>query len=190
MVFNTDALITELKEYIQHHTSFAKSLLELSDEKLQFKINPKSWSVLECLEHLNLYADFYIPEIRKRIQKSNTKPQPLFKSGFLGNKLSEDMLPKQDMKTMNTFKSKNPVNSNLNARKVILRFIQQQEELTTLLDLAKTNSLTKIKTSLTLPLLKFRLGDTFRFVIYHNERHIVQVKNVLKQMKSSSLKTK
>jgi hypothetical protein len=81
---------------------------------------------------------------------------------------------------MNTFKSKNPIQSNLDKEKVILDFINQQKKFLDLLSIASEKNLTKIKTSLTLPLLKFRLGDTFRFVIYHNERHIVQAKNVLK----------
>jgi hypothetical protein len=51
-----------------------------------------------------------------------------------------------------------------------------------LLETASTKNLTKIKTAITLPLLKFRLGDTFRFVIYHNERHIVQAQKVLKSL--------
>lgn len=182
MIFTTDELIVELKNYVHQHTLFSKSLLEFSDKKLQFKSNQKSWSVLECLEHLNLYGDFYIPEIKKRIHQSETKSKTQFKSGFLGNKFAIDMLPKQGMKTMNTFKSKNPINSNLNKDKVLLRFTQQQEELSKLLHLAKSKNLTKIKTAITLPLLKFRLGDTFRFVIYHNERHIVQAKRVLKSL--------
>jgi hypothetical protein len=90
------------------------------------------------------------------------------------------MLPKSNMKTMNTFTSKNPINSKLEKETVLLGFINQQEEMLALLDTAKNKDLTKIKTSITLPLLKFRLGDTFRFVIYHNQRHIVQAQKVLK----------
>lgn len=182
MVFNANELLSELEAYVQNHMNFAKSLLEISEENLQYKQNEKSWSVLECLEHLNLYGDFYIPEITKRLKKSNSTSKPEFKSGFLGNKSAIDMLPKEDMKTMNTFKSKNPVNSSLQKENILLKFIKQQEDLLALLALAAKKDLTKIKTSLTLPLLKFRLGDTLRFVIFHNERHIVQAKRVLKSL--------
>jgi hypothetical protein len=179
MVFNSDKLLTELKETVQNHLKFSKSLLEISERILQSKVNEKKWSVLECLEHLNLYGDFYIPEIKKRINESTSNYQTNFKSGFLGNKFALDMLPKDGMKTMNTFKSKNPITTQLAKEKVLLRFISQQEEMLLLLDNVRTKNLTKIKTSITLPLLKFRLGDTFRFVIYHNKRHIEQAKKVL-----------
>lgn len=89
------------------------------------------------------------------------------------------MLPKEDMKTMKTFKSKNPNASKLNKKNVLLTFIQLQKELLGYLELSKTKNLDKIRTKITLPLLTFKLGDTFRFVIYHNERHIVQAKKVL-----------
>jgi hypothetical protein len=90
------------------------------------------------------------------------------------------MLPKEHMKKMKTFKRKNPINSNLDKETVIKKFIYQQEQMLNLLALSKNKNLNKIKTSITLPLLKFKLGDTFRFVIYHNERHIVQAQNILK----------
>ena len=83
------------------------------------------------------------------------------------------------MKTMNTFQSKNPIHSKLDKNKVIDTFIQQQKEFLILLKIAEKKNLTKIKTSLTVPILKFRLGDTFRFVIYHAERHVVQAKKAM-----------
>lgn len=179
MVFKSIELIEELKEYVKNHISFVKSLQDISEEKLQIKLNEASWSVVECIEHLNLYSVFYNPEIKSKIKKTNTKGQKVFKSGYLGNKFSLDMLPKEGMKTMSAFKSKNPIHSKLNSVDVLGRFISYQEELLELLDLALNVDLNKVKTSITLPLLKFKLGDTLRFVIYHNERHIVQAKRIL-----------
>ena len=179
MTFNSQQFILELETYVQKHLSFAEELNSLPISTLQMKANQSSWSVLECMEHLNLYASFYNPEIKKRIDVSKFKTSPIFKSGFLGNKFSLDMLPKKGMKTMKTFKSKNPIHSDLNKEQVLNSFINHQQELLLLLGSAKNIDLTMVKTSLTIPLLKFRLGDTFRFVIYHNERHIVQAKNIL-----------
>ncbi len=90
-----------------------------------------------------------------------------------------DMLPKEKLNKMKTFKSKNPIYSTLNSQQVIDSFLAHQRKLLELLTIAKEKNLTKIKTAITLPLLQFRLGDTFRFTIYHNERHIVQAKKVL-----------
>ena len=36
-------------------------------------------------------------------------------------------------------------------------------------------NLNKVKTNITISkLIKLKLGDTFRFLTYHNERHIIQ----------------
>ena len=180
MIFKTNELIDELTTYVNFHIQYAEELKELNEEELLKKKDEKSWSAVECLEHLNLYAQFYTKEIRKRIDNSTYFKSTIFKSGYLGNKFAIDMLPKKGMKTMSTFKSKNPIYSKLNASVVLENFIKHQEELLELLKKAKEVDLTKTKTAITLPLLKFRLGDTLRFVIYHNERHIQQAKKALK----------
>lgn len=182
MKIQTSTLLSQLNKKVNTHIEEAKLFLTLPEEKLQFKSSIKSWSIVECVEHLNLYAVFYNREIAKCIKSSTHKLDTTFKSGFLGNKFANDMLPKQGMKKMNTFKSKNPIHSKLNAQKVLTNFITHQETLLDILALAKDSNLTKIKTATTLPLLKLRLGDTFRFVINHNERHIAQAKNILQHI--------
>ena len=79
----------------------------------------------------------------------------------------------------NTFKSKNPNASKLDKEQVLRTFIKLQEDLRTFLKTGYSKNLDTIKTRTTLPIVKFKLGDTFRFVIHHNERHIVQAKRVL-----------
>lgn len=178
MIFNSHQLISELKATVNKHISYVEELKEISESKLQTKLDETSWSVLECIEHLNLYVIFYNKEIKKRMEASTFVASSTFKSSFLGNKFSLDMLPKERMKTMKTFKSKNPIYSTLNKETVLSNFINLQQELLKLLIFAESKNLTKIKTSLTIPILKFRLGDTFRFVINHNERHIIQAKKI------------
>lgn len=184
MVVQVLDLIKELTEYIDKHILFTESIEQSTTLHLQYRQHENSWSVLECLQHLNLYGKFYIPKIRKALEKSNNKTSNTFKSGFLGNKFALSMLPNEQMKSMNTFKSKDPINATLNRKQVVQEFLSQQNELLELLEISKHKNLTKIYTSTTLPLIKFRLGDTFRFVIYHNERHIIQAKRILKLSES------
>ncbi len=172
-------LLDELIQYVNCHIEFVESLKRFSERDLQKKIDNKSWSVIECLEHINRYANFYNKEIKRQLEKSKLSKSDIFMSGYFGNKFALDMLPKDDMKKMKTFKSKNPIYSRLNSKEVVSNFLRYQKELLKLLELAKQKDLSRIKTTITLPLLKFRLGDTFRFVIYHNERHIIQAKKIL-----------
>ncbi len=174
-------LIADLKARTSELIKQAEAFKQLPTERLNQKSSSTSWSVLECLEHLNLYGDFYLPEIESCIidgEKINQDPN--FKSGWFGERTVQDMLPKNDkVKKMNTFKDKNPLNSDLSIA-TIDRFIKQQEGILRLLDLASSVHLEKVKTKITLPLIKFKLGTTFRFVIYHNQRHLWQANNLLK----------
>ncbi len=179
MIISTENLINELTELTQEHLTFAEGLLLKTDAELNKRLTNESWSVLECLEHLNLYGNFYLPEIKNRMEKTTTKTVKEFKSGWLGNYFAQSMLPKEKLNKMKAFKSMDPIYSSLSKNTVML-FIDQQKQLLDLLNAAKTVNLNKVKTSISITtLIKLKLGDTFRFLIYHNKRHVVQAKKVL-----------
>ena len=145
-------------------------------------MNKDSWSILECLEHLNRYGDFYIPEINNSIHTSQKAKDNEFRSGLLGNYFAKSMLPKEKLNKMKTFKVMDPVGSNLDSS-ILKKFITQQNTLLELLEQAKTVSLIKNKTRVSISKwIKLRLGDTLRIVIYHNLRHIIQAEKVMKEV--------
>lgn len=179
MKISNRSLLAELKNKTQNVLNEAELFLELSNEELNFKQSPESWSILECLEHLNLYGRFYIKEIERAMSNDKSSPSSTFKSGWLGNYFANSMKPNPNMKKMKTFTNMNPVNSILD-KSVIHEFINQQKKMLSLLEKAETKNLSKIKCGITITkLLKLRLGDTFRFVIYHNERHMAQAKRAI-----------
>jgi hypothetical protein len=80
---------------------------------------------------------------------------------------------------MKTFKDKNPIHSSLTTT-TLDRFLKQNEKLQALLKQAEGIDITATKTAISIStLVKLRLGDTFRFVIYHIERHIAQAERCL-----------
>lgn len=174
-------LLDELKTTTNNNLDFAKSLLNQSDEMLNFRTSQDSWSILECLEHLNFYGQFYLPEIESRMNESQfpTKKSD-FKSGILGNYFANMMLPKEKLNKMKTLKTANPIHKQLN-KSVIDEFINQQNKMLELLEKSKIIDLEKTKTSISISkLITLKLGDTFRFVIYHNLRHVKQADHILK----------
>lgn len=180
MKIQTEALIVDLANRTKQLITEAETLKEKSDEQLNYKQHAESWSVLECLEHLNLYGRFYLPEIKNCIQQGKGKSDPVFKSGWLGNYFANSMLPKEKLNKMKTFRNMNPLNSNLD-KKVIDEFISQQNEMLRLLEESRKVSLNKTRTAISISkLIKLKLGDTFRFVIYHNQRHMVQAQRIYK----------
>ena len=174
----SENLIQTLLEQTRLIINQVEKLKTCDLQTLTWKENATSWSILECLEHLNLYGDFYLPEIESKIQKSTTQADPAFKSGLLGNYFAKSMLPKDNLNKMKTFKDKNPLNANLD-KSVIDKFIDQQFKLLDLLNQSRKVSLNKVKIETSISsLIRLKLGDTFQFFINHIIRHMKQIDRI------------
>ncbi|TXC82083.1 DinB family protein [Luteibaculum oceani] len=175
-------LIEELIKQTQNHIAVAESLLELPEEALNYRSRPETWSILECIEHLNLYAEFYHPEFHALVEKNeNKKGNGLFKPGYWGNKFAKSMLPGES-RPMRSPRDKDPIYSKLYP-KIINGFIAHQNQLIKLLERSKNIPLDKIKCPLSLSqFVKLRLGDVYRVVIFHNTRHLSQAKNIAENL--------
>lgn len=174
-------LIQELNEFTDRHQSQVKKLSSLSDEQLKHRPAEGAWNVLECIEHLNRYGRFYLPEVKSRLNDARETPTENFKSSWLGNYFAVSMKP--GSKPMKTFKEMNPFSSTLD-RSVIAEFEQQLEEWQELLELARQYNLSRVKTAISISsFIKLRLGDTLRVVIYHHERHLLQADRATGKMK-------
>lgn len=181
MKISQEELIDDLVNRTHKILNEAEELNQLPNEILYWRASSEKWGVLECLEHLNRYGHFYLPEIEQRLKSAKpANSNRIFKSGLWGNYFAKVMLPKEKLNTMNAFKNMNPIHSKLE-RNVIDEFIQQQKKMLSLLEACRKVDLSKTKTAISISkLIKLKLGDTLRVVIYHNQRHMVQVENVLK----------
>ena len=174
-----EELLRELADITWEVSDKVIQLKRLSDFELNYKASHERWSVLECIEHLNLYGEFYLPELERRI--INSKPAPdkkEFSSGLIGNYFANLMRVRDGKITvMKSPADKNPANSELTIT-TLDRFLRQQELLKSLLHQARETDLTRTKVSISLtPYIRLRLGDTFRFFVYHIERHVIQAEN-------------
>lgn len=85
MQTENNILIDDLLRRTEKSTDKVKQFEALTIDQLNQK-KGNEWSILECLEHLNLYGDFYLVEIEKRIiSGKNVSGFAKFKSGLLGN---------------------------------------------------------------------------------------------------------
>lgn len=107
-----------------------------------------------------------------------------FKPGLMGNYFVKMIKPKSDgripspMKTMKKFVPDLKVNDN-----TIRNFLADQQSIINALELSKELDLNKIKIPSAIgSIVTFKLGDAFRFLIGHNQRHIIQAKRVLESL--------
>jgi uncharacterized damage-inducible protein DinB len=172
-------LIESLIESTRVHINFMERMNSLPDASLTKRISDKSWSVLECVEHLNRYNDFYLPEFKRRIESSSFPADASFSSGFLGGYFAKSMLPKEKLNKMKTFKDKDPIFENID-RSVIEKFIHQQKEFLTLMERARSVSLNKTKVSISISKwIRLKLGDALLFFVNHITRHQYQMERVI-----------
>lgn len=179
----TENLIQSLIEQTRQISNQVEKLKNDDLQILTWKENPTSWNILECLEHLNLYGDFYLPKIESKIQDSTTKSETEFKSGLLGGYFAKIMLPKEKLNKMKTFKDKNPLNNHLD-KAVIEKFSAQLLILLNLLNKSRNVSLNKVKIETSISnFIKLKLGDTFQFFVNHIIRHFKQIDRIKHQQK-------
>ncbi len=173
-------LINELIALSEQNSNRVRILKTKSLSELNYKASAEKWSVLQCLDHLNNYGDYYLPAIAKQLESAVSTPSDFaFQSGFLGNYFANLMQVNEGkIKKMKSPKDKLPSASDLTMT-TLDRFLKQQDRLLELLKQARNKDLVKTKVSTSLhKLIRLRLGDTFRFFVNHIERHIWQAEEI------------
>src|SRR5436190_14674503 len=181
----------ELLEHLQADTRqlilVAKYLQSADPGLLLQEPAPGKWSVIQVLEHLNSYGRYYLLAIERSLEKDKPATE-VFKPGWLGNYFTKLMKPGAD--GIITNKMKSPKDHRpakyLDVLPVLTTFLEQQHYLLELLELAKSKNIGSIRTPISISrLIRLKLGDTFRFVIAHEQRHFVQIDNTLAMIKGS-----
>lgn len=179
--FDRIELLDQLEQRSENHISTAlRSFQNATPLALLRQADNGGWSIAQCLWHLNSYGDYYLPLIVEALNASADAPAATsFGSTRLGDYFANMMEPGPDKKKIKAFKKHSP-GSIPDPYEVTAEFIRQQEVLLACLNKARTKDLNRIKIPVSImPLLKLRLGDVFRFIVAHNERHLLQAERNL-----------
>lgn len=184
-VFNTYTLIDTLGKNVQATLHAANELLALDAQTLNTQPAQGKWSVAQVIEHLNSYNRYYLPEIKTALQRGLNMKIPSstqYNSGWFGDYFTKMMQPKEDGKIankMNAPKNHQPL-AELDVQRVLNEFIAGQTDLLNYVQQAQQTNMGKLRVPISISkLIKLKLGDTFRFLIAHQQRHFVQINNTL-----------
>lgn len=169
--------VRDLSETVAH------SFESVSLVDLNYKPAPNSWSMLQCLEHLNRYSRYYNPALAKAIAQHTGEQAHLgsITYSWFGKK-SVEMVRPQNTKKHKTVRHMNPNTSQLN-RATVGEFLQHQQELLQLIYDARKVDLNKKAVPVEFfKLLKLRIGEALEFVVLHQERHVQQALRVKQQL--------
>lgn len=185
-MMSTSALFEEATRITNENISYIDSaILPFNEDQLTWKSSSKEWNIKEVIAHLNEYAKHYHSKFQKKIDttrfrdpKENFASSPLGKSTWTAVKLGKYNNIKRKLKSQKYF---NPlIVPSIVTENILTDFRATQFELLQIIDRAKAINIRKAKISIPLnQAIRFRFGDALLFVIYHNQRHFQQIKNIV-----------
>lgn len=185
---NTRDLIAALQAELRQQLQRCAQLRELPLERLHQRPDPKRWSVMEVLQHMNLSSGHYHRHLERLYANENNglRFRTTFTPGRWGDYSTTAMDPKTDgtinwrMKTMGMFEPRNVATTGWQA---LDDFEAMCHGFIGLLERARTRGLEGEKVTSTLgPILRFKAGDAFRFPIAHQRRHWLQIERALAEV--------
>lgn len=188
---NSKMLLESLREQTRAIILQAGQLKHFPLEALAKSPAADKWSVAQVLEHLNIYCRYYLTAIEKKLHHNQTSATTHFTPGWLGNYFTRLMQPHQSGSIKKKMKS--PANATPSsfpdAKAMLDEFIQHQHHLLNLLQIAEQHDLNKNRIPVSISkLISLKLGDTFRFVTAHQQRHFIQIANTLERVNTSQIK--
>lgn len=175
---SSELLITGLQQEVEEVLALSVSIFQNLDEAILMRASASGgWSIAQCLEHLNSYSRFYHPAIQHAMITKKFKGT-YFTSSWLGNFFT-NMMDASNTRKYPALKAHVP-GSGIDAYEVVASFIKHQETLLDLLEKARYSDLVRVKVPLSVtPFLTLRLGDVFRFIVAHTQRHMQQARRNL-----------
>lgn len=159
--------------------SFGESLLSLPAKQLNARPAEDAWSALECVAHLNDYADMYLAQLQQRSAKAPPRRQEKYAPGLLGKRLALAMHPNRRDKKMRSPSHTNHLHADLDAA-LLDAFLVHLRGYQKVIQQLRGKSIrgSRVPFSLT-PLVRFHLGDILMCLVWHNARHIDQATEAL-----------
>ncbi len=182
--FKSEELLNDLAQDVRRVKEAAQFFSEADKNKLVYNPEKGRWSVVQVLEHVNAYNRHYLPIIERELSLITYDTNAWFTSGYWGEKFTKMMKPDNVFEVKNKMKTQKKMSfpNSLNVDTVLNEYLAGQDRLLQLLEQARGKDLAKIHIPISLTkLIKLRLGDTLRFLVAHEQRHMIQARNTLKE---------
>ena len=174
----------QILEHSNQNGNYIKSdIARIESQKLNWKESEKKWSVLEVVGHLNKVYDLYFPNFQKAIESApeNNGQDNILQRTLMGRLSIYTQKPKGQkvrfkMKTFSFFQP-----STMEAPlEVIQQFLTKKEQFNDFIKQARLKDLKGIKMPTALgDKMKFYVPECFEFILAHEDRHLVQIQNIL-----------
>ncbi|HYK57512.1 MAG TPA: DinB family protein [Flavisolibacter sp.] len=181
--FKSEELIDQLEADVRQLIAAAEHLQQADNVKLSYPPEEGKWSAAQALEHLNMYNRYYLPAIEKAMVHIPKEVNAWFVPGFFGNYFTNMMMPKNVYEVKNRMKAMKGYRPDrgINVEGVFKEFYEHQNKLIQLLETARKRNLEQVRVPTSIStMIRLKLGDTFRFLIAHEQRHMIQARNAIR----------
>ncbi|MCG3162863.1 MAG: hypothetical protein JMDDDDMK_04221 [Acidobacteria bacterium] len=177
-------LISELQKYysqVEEIKRDAQDLVKgLSEAQFNWRPSPATWSIGECLEHLNVTARLYWPLMAEAINGARVNgwfSNGPYKRTWLGSLIIRTTEPPVRMKFKAPRRFRPPADMPMN--QVLSQFVAFQDRLLDLIRDANGVDLGRPKIqSPGTKLIKLTLGQSFGLMTAHERRHLWQARQI------------
>jgi len=163
-----------------------RELVPLSVEQLRWKPAPDRWSIIECLQHLNLAERYYIRNLQHKADLPRPAGLPAdqaLQSDWVGRLMRYIVDPQTRMRFPAPGLIRPRRAADLDVVSVMASFLGLQRLLQGLLERLVWLDWNREKVmSLFGNWLTIRLGDTLLMLVAHTERHLAQAMRVKAEM--------
>ena len=168
-------LISELQAADARAIALAKTL---SPTQLNWKPRPDVWSVGQCLEHLCVANEVYLPPISDALQGRHPATVPEIRPGWLGRWFIRNYIePSSETKRARAPKKIAP-----GARiepSILERFLRSNEAARHVIRRAASYDVNRIRfKNPFIPALRFSVGTGLEVLAAHERRHLLQAERV------------
>jgi len=180
LLFNLTKDVNRLIEICKHYFLFS------STDVINKKHPNEDWSIADCVEHLNEFCVYYIPQLELVVEKGiqqNILPEENFSSNQMGTEAIMSVHPQNlpTMKTMGHFHGRDMGGENNNL--VIQNYMDFQNRLLIVLEKAQKTSLTQILVPVkNRKEWQLQLGDCLQYLIGHQILHSLQAIKLHEQL--------
>ncbi len=173
------ALVAQIDDAVARMEALVRGL---TPEQRRWRPRADSWSVTECLDHLNRSVALYLKVMRvsfERERQNASLPRKSFRIGFLARQFVRFLEPPYRLRAK-AVKSISPP-SDLNPVEVEKEFYRLRLDLRGFVLEASHVDMGAIRFASPLaPILKFNLAEAVQVLAAHDRRHLWQAENVTK----------
>lgn len=168
-------LIDELHAMDQRATTLARGL---SPEQLNWKAAEDTWSIGQCLEHLHVTNDVYLPPIADALKGRPRAPVHEITPGWFGRWFIRNYIePSSESRRARAPKKITP-RERIDPP-ILDSFVRSNEAARDLIRRAGAHDVNRIRfRNPFVPLVRFTVGTGFEIVSTHQRRHLLQAERV------------